>query len=117
MNVREINFYRNKSGMCPVEDFLDSLAAKQVKKIAWVLRFIEETENISSYYLKKMVNTDDIWEVRVQVGNNIFRLLGFFENERLLILLHAFQKKTQKTPRRAIEIAEKRKKDFLERGH
>ncbi|MBN4082334.1 hypothetical protein JYT13_00845 [Mariprofundus ferrooxydans] len=33
---------------------------------------------VPSKYFKNLVNTDDIWEVRVQVGNNIFRLLGFF---------------------------------------
>jgi len=47
-------------------------------------------------YFKKLVNTDDIWEVRVQVGNNIFRILGFLDDERLVVLNHAFQKKTQK---------------------
>ncbi len=62
---------------------------------------------------KKLVNTDDIWEVRVQVGKNIFRLLGFFDGDNLVILNHAFQKKTQKTPKDAIRIAEQRKKDYF----
>ncbi|MDX8392818.1 MAG: type II toxin-antitoxin system RelE/ParE family toxin, partial [Mariprofundaceae bacterium] len=61
-------------------------------------------------------NTDDIWEVRVQVGNNIFRLLGFLDGGNLVILNHAFQKKTQKTPKREIYTAETRKQDYLNRS-
>jgi len=61
------------------------------------------------------VNTDNIWEVRVHVSGNIFRLLGFLEGDNLVILNHAFQKKTQKTPLKEIKIAEKRKKDYLTR--
>jgi len=68
---------------------------------------------IPSSYLKKLVNTDDIWEVRVASGNNIFRLLGFFDGPKLVVLNHAFQKKAQKTPQKAIKIAEARKKERL----
>ena len=103
------------SGSCPVEEFLESLTPKQAQKTTWVLRLIEELPTIPSSYLKKLVNTDDIWEVRVVAGNNIFRLLGFFDGPKLVVLNHAFQKKTQKTPLTAIKIAEARKKDYFER--
>lgn len=66
-------------------------------------------------YLKKLVNTEDIWEVRVQFSGDIFRLLGFFEANKLLILTHGFQKKTQKTPTNDIKLAEKRKADYIKR--
>ncbi len=79
------------------------------------MQLIEEIELVPVQYFKKLVNTDDIWEVRVQVGNNIFRILGFLDDERLVVLNHAFQKKTQKTPKKEIKIAEKRKKDYLSR--
>jgi phage-related protein len=42
-------------------------------------------------------------------------LLGFFDGPDLVILAHAFQKKIQKTPKRAIKIAEERKKDYFRR--
>lgn len=87
----------------------------QVTKITWVLKLIRETQNISTKYFKKLVNTDDIWEVRVRVGNNIFRLLGFIQGNELIILTNSFQKKTQKTPKKEIKLAEKRKKDYLSR--
>ena len=113
--MKEIRFYRTESGNCPVEEFLDSLSGKQAQKVSWVLQLIEDMEVIPVKYFKKLVNTDDIWEVRVQVGNNIFRLLGFLEGRQVVILNHAFQKKTQKTPKKEIQIAEARKKDHLRR--
>ena len=48
-----------------MEEFLDSLLGKQAQKVVWVLRLIEELEVVPSQYFKKMVNTKDIWEVRV----------------------------------------------------
>ncbi|AHF01709.1 hypothetical protein THIAE_08010 [Thiomicrospira aerophila AL3] len=113
--MKEIHFYRTESGNSPVEDFLDSLNAKQAQKVIWVLQLIEEIEQVPVQYFKKLVNTDDLWEVRVQVGSNIFRLLGFLEGDNLVILNHGFQKKTQKTPKKEILLAETRKKDYLKR--
>ena len=55
-----------------------------------------------------MPDTKDIWEVRVKSGSNILRFLGLFDGPRLVVLSYAFQKKTQKTPRQAIKVAEKR---------
>jgi phage-related protein len=113
--MREIIFYRTNSDRCPIEEFLDSLTGKQAQKVAWVLRLIQELDSVPSQYLKQLVNTEDIWEVRIQVGNNIFRLLGFFENDNLIILTNGFAKKTQKTPSQEIDLAEQRKRDYLNR--
>jgi hypothetical protein len=56
-----------------------------------VLRLIEDLPVIpSSYFKKKLVNTDDIWEIRVRIGTDIFRLLGFFDGPKLIVLDHAF---------------------------
>lgn len=82
----------------------------------WVLQAIEDLEKVPTTYLKKLVNTDDIWEVRASNAGNTFRLLGFMEGDNFLILNHAFQKKTQKTPRKFIKIAEARKKEYLTRS-
>jgi phage-related protein len=113
--VNKIDFFKTDTGKCPVEDFLDTLSDKQAKKIAWVLRIVRDIKPVPSQYFKKLVNTDDIWEVCVSMGNNIFRLLGFYDKGDLIILTNGFQKKTQETPRHEIELAEKRKKDYLKR--
>ncbi len=113
--MRKVDFYKNSSGKSPIVDFLDSLSGKQVQKITWVLEVIEEYRVVPKQYFKKLVNTDDIWEVRVISSSNIFRLLGFYDEGNLVILTNGFVKKTQKTPMKEIKLAEKRKKDYLER--
>ena len=113
--MKEIIFYKLPSGKSPVEEFLDSLSGKQAQKVAWVLELIEELDYISSNYLKNLINTDGILEVRVQVGKNIFRLLGFQDKRECIVLTNGFQKKTQKTPRQEIRLAEERKHDYLKR--
>ena len=112
--MRTIRFYRTRTGRCPVEEFLDALTSKQAQKVAWVLQLIEELEVVPSQYFKKLVNTDEIWEVRVQHGGNIFRLLGFFDGATLIILTNGFAKKSQKTPAAEIRLAEARKRDYFE---
>ena len=112
--MREILFYRTESSECPVEEFIDTLENKQAQKVTWVMRLVEELDKVPSTYLKKLSNTQDIWEIRVQVGNNIFRFLGFFDKGNFIVLTNGFQKKTQKTPKAEIVLSEKRKQEYLE---
>lgn len=81
--MKKITFYKTGSGKCPIEDHLDKLSDKQVEKIAWVLKIIREMNPVPTNYFKKLVNADDIWEVRVDVGRDAFRLLGFFHGTRI----------------------------------
>ena len=90
--MRTINFYRQPNGKSPVEEFLDSLTGKQAQKVLWVLQLIEELEIVPRQYFKKLVDSEGIWEVRVQFGSDIFRLLGFFDDGTLLILTNGFAK-------------------------
>ena len=113
--MRKVLFYQTASGKCPVEQFLDTLNAKQAKKVTWVLALIEELVFVPSQYFTKLENTDGIWEVRVQVGGDIFRILGFLQGNNIVLLTNAFQKKTQKTPQQEIELAQQRKRDYLAR--
>ncbi len=113
--MKEILFYKTAKGQCPVEKFLESLTVKQSKKVTWVLRLIEDLPVVPSKYFKKLTNTDDIWEIRIKVGSDIFRLLGFFDGANLVVLDYAFHKKTQKTPRQVIKVAEDRKRDYFDR--
>ncbi|MBI5935451.1 MAG: type II toxin-antitoxin system RelE/ParE family toxin [Chloroflexi bacterium] len=113
--MRVIEFYRTRNGRLPVNEFLDSLSGKQAQKVLWVLKLIEELGIVPRQYFKKLEGTEDIWEVRVQFGGDIFRLLGFFERGNLLILASGFAKKTQKTPPQEIALALQRKQDHLSR--
>ena len=111
----EIQFYRTAAEKCPVEEFLDSLNAKQAQKVLWVLQVVQELPRVPVQYLKKLEGTEDLWEVRSEFGGDAFRLLGFWDAGRLIILTNGFAKKTQKTPEREIALAEQRKRDYLSR--
>jgi phage-related protein len=113
--MRGIKFYTTQSGKSPVADFLDSLNSKQAKKVTWVLNLIEQKHRVPTEYFKKLSGTSGIWEVRVQSGSDIFRLLGFIDQGNFVVLTNGFVKKSQKTPRNEIEIAENRKSDYLHR--
>ena len=115
-SLREIIFYKTDSGKSPVEEFLDSLTGKQAQKAAWVLRLIEELDSVPIQYFKKLTGTDDIWEVRIQIGGVIIRLLGFFYGSGFVVLTNGFAKKTRKTPSREIGLAENRKREYLSRS-
>lgn len=111
--MKEIKFYKTKTGKIPVKDFLDSLSSKHAQKVIWVLELVESLNQVPIQYFKKLKNTDDLWEIRARVGSNSFRLLGFIDNEEFVVLTNGFSKKSQKTPKKEIDLAEQRKADYL----
>ena len=52
-----------------------------------------------------LVGTNGLYEARIQLGSDIWRVFCFFDNGKLVILLNGFTKKTQKTPKNEIEKA------------
>jgi phage-related protein len=111
--VKQIRFYKTQSGKVPAKEFLDSLSSKHAQKILWVLELVESLNQVPVQYFKKLKSTDDLWEIRARIGSNSFRLLGFIDNEEFVILTNGFSKKSQKTPKNEIELAEQRKADYL----
>lgn len=113
--MRIIEFYQTASGTRPVEEFLDSVSDQQAQKVAWVLRLVERLDRVPEQYLKKLTGTDQLWEIRIQAGGKSYRLLGFFDGPLLLILTSGFVKKQQRTPRQEIELAQRRRTEYLDR--
>ena len=56
-------------------------------------------------YFKHLEGTKGLYEVRVEVGSNIYRIFSFFDKGNIIVLGNAFQKKSEKTPRLEIEKA------------
>jgi phage-related protein len=112
---KTVLFYRTAEGKCPVKEFLDSLSGKTAQKAAWVLSLVEDLDVVPSTYFKKLVSTEEIWEGRIQLGPNAYRIFCFFEGNSVIVLTHGLIKKTQKTPRREIERAEAYRRDYLQR--
>ncbi len=90
----------------------DTFVCKVQDKIFKIVEAIETLERVPSNYLKFLVGTDGLYEARIQLGSNIWRLFCFFDNDKLVILLNGFQKKTQKTPKNEIEKALKLMKEY-----
>lgn len=93
MKVREVITYKHY-----FDEFFKAQQPKVRDKIIKVLDIIEQANRVPSRYLKYMEGTNGLFEVRVQLGNNIFRIFCFFDGNKFVILLSGFQKKTQKTP-------------------
>ena len=100
MNVREVIAYKNY-----FEDFLLKQPKKVQDKIYKIIEAIETLERVPSNYLKHIVGTNGLYEARIKLGSNIWRVFCFFDNNKLVILLNGFQKKTQKTQKNEIVLA------------
>ena len=94
---------------------MDSLPSKVVQKIAWVLRLPVILERVPVQYFSKMEGTDDLWEFRIKLGSNIYRLFAFWDGNQIIVT-HGFIKKSQKTPSREIERAEEYKKEYWQKS-
>ena len=111
--IRNVKFYTKENGSSPIKEFLESLPNKLLQKVSWTIEVIESFRRVHSDYLKKLTGTDDIWEIRVQLGSDAVRLLGFFDGNDLIIVTNGFLKKTDRIPSKEIALAEERKKDYL----
>ena len=80
-------------------------------KIIWTFDLIEELPRIPETYLKHMEGTSGLYEIRIQVGSDIFRVFCFFDKGQLVVIANGFQKKDQKTPKKEIERALKIKQE------
>lgn len=109
----ELIFYETVNGRCPVADFLDGLSIKMRKEILVDLETLMGPLFQDTRVFKKLTGSK-LWEFRYRAKGMQFRILcGMTRQE--LVLLHAFQKQTQKLPRHEIEIAEQRFKDYISR--
>lgn len=105
--TRQIILYKNY-----FSDFYKKQKQKVKDKIIWTFRLIETIDQVSSKYLKHIEGTYGLYEIRVQSGNDIYRIFCFFDEGKLVVIANGFQKKTQKTPKKEIERALKIKKEY-----
>ena len=109
MKIREVVAYKNY-----FEDFLLGQPRKVQDKIFKIIEAIETLERVPSNYLKAMEGTNGLYEARIQLASNIWRVFCFFDNGKLVILLNGFQKKTQKTPKNELEKAMRLMKEYYQ---
>ena len=93
-------------------DFYEKQSEEVQKKVEWTLNLLQAIERIPKKYFDHMTGTNGLYEVRVELGGNIFRIFAFFDQGNLVVLGNGFQKKTQKTPKKEIEKALKIKEEY-----
>ena len=106
--TRKIIAYRNY--------FIDFYRAQENKvqlKIEYVLDLVRFERQVPQKYLKHLENTQGLYEIRVVTAFKSIRIFCFFDAGELVVLTNCFIKKTQKTPRQEIKMAEKLKKAYM----
>jgi phage-related protein len=106
--VRKLKAYKNYFG-----DFYDSQELKVQEKIEYVLDLIRFERQVPKKFFKSLENTDGIYEVRVITTFKSIRIFCFFDDGNIIILANCLVKKTQKTPKKDIKLAERLKKEYL----
>lgn len=92
--------------------FMGKLSESERMKIMRALLLFETEDKIPHHYIKYL--RDDIYEFRVNFGNNEYRLLFIYDGDTIVVLFNCFKKKTQKTPNNEIEKAIRLKKEYYE---
>ena len=116
----EIKFFRDRKGVQPVKEYLVNLQSQnsktakiQANQIATYITLLQERGfSLNKNIIDKVNEKYNIWELRP--GCN--RVLFVTWINGMFVLLHAFPKKTQKTPKREIAQAIREIKDLRERG-
>lgn len=106
--VRKVIAYKNY-----FLDFYKKQDSKIQKKIEFVLDLIRHEQQVPIKFFKLLKSTDRIYEIRVITTFKNIRILCFFDDSDLVVLTNTFVKKTQKTPRKQIKLAEKLKQEYL----
>lgn len=104
---RELLFYKEY-----FDDFFEPQPEVVKKKIEWMLVAVRDLPMIPEKYFKHLEGTNGLYEIRVKVGSNIFRIFSFFDKGNIVVIGNGFQKKTQKTPKSEIEKALRIKKEY-----
>jgi phage-related protein len=96
-------------------DFYDEQVSEVQTKIEWTLTLIATIPAVPIKYLKHIEGTKGLYEIRVEVNSNIFRIFCFFYEGNIIVLGNAFQKKTEKIPKseitKALKIMEEYKNE------
>lgn len=106
--IREIISYKNY-----FIDFYTSQEYKVQRKIEYVLDLVRYERQVPKKFFKHLESTDGIYEVRIETTFKNIRILCFFDKGKLVVLANCFLKKTQKTPKKEIKLAEKLKREYM----
>lgn len=108
-----VEFLRRTNGSVPVQEYLETLEEKyQAKIVANIELLRARSGRLYEPYAKHI--RGPLWELRVDFGRLATRIFYFLASDKKILLLHAFMKKTEKTPAREVETAEKYYYEYLQ---
>ena len=105
----KVVFFETANGRMPVREFITGLTKEEQKEIGSDIKMVQESFPKRLYLVKKV--KPKIWEIRSTIKSGICRVF-FIIFAGNIVLLHAFVKKTQKTPPRELDVAVERLKEF-----
>ena len=105
----DVVFYRSDAGNEPVRDWLKSLPRENRKSIGEDIKTAQYGWPLGMPLIRKLER--DLWEVRSRTHTGIARVI-FTVKDDLMILLHSFEKKSQKTPLDDLNTARRRLADL-----
>ena len=111
-----VELYEKVDGKIPVLDFILSLNPKQQAKIYREIDLLEKFGNELHYPHVDIIEGKkykNLWELRIEFASNIFRIFYFLSQNNNVVLLHGIVKKKQKTPKKDLDIALERMKEYL----
>jgi phage-related protein len=112
----DIEYYESASGAVPVAEFIDELAPQAQAKFIRSLELLEQYGLLlREPWVKNIQGVPKLRELRFSSFGEIYRVFFFPASGRKLILLHGFKKKSQDTPKRELQTAETRMKDYAHR--
>ena len=114
----KIELYENIDGKTPVLEFILSLNPKQQAKIYREIDLLEKFGNELHYPHVDTIKGkkyNGLWELRIELTSNIFRIFYFLPENNKVILLHGIVKKKQKTPKKELNTALDRMNEYLRR--
>lgn len=107
----KINYYYNRNNKSPLKEWLDEIGNEPKAEIFRIFEMLSKYGiELGLPFVRHIENK--IYEVRAKDKSGIYRVLYFAHTDKVFVMLHGFQKKTQATPRKEIEIAIKRMKEI-----
>ncbi len=105
---REIIFFGNH-----FFDFYSEQDKKTKEKIDFVFDLIRNVDRVPIKFLKYLIGTDGLYEVKVITQTKSLRIFCFFDEGNLIVLINGFVKKSNKTPKNEIEMGNQLKREYF----
>ena len=107
-NRRDIIFYKHY-----FPEFYSKQSSQVKEKIGYIFKLIRTVDKVPTKFLKHLTDSDGLYEIRIEVKSNIYRVFCCFDKGKLIVLFNGFHKKSQKTDIKELRKAKKLKDEYF----